>query len=1044
MRRLLGFLPLSFCCVGAFAAGGAEDRSTVIEGTPLDRSLIGRSVVETMDEVIARGRLAPPKPDMKESRAGVHGEWFVPGIRATYQPASGEKYLVNKFGDKRMGIGFNGLVDVDGAFINGHVGEASAAGALQIIGYADGVEVARTEWIYDLTEAPQWMPIGLKGVDRIIFQACAKLEQGAWYGVDDLTYRAAGVASDAPIVIDFEDVDYQTSISGTNYHGLDWEIGGGEFGVDYGIPAPQELPRDPNDATDGEAIPVVENGSVGVGLSLIREFDGIRRGDTGTGFPPDTHGAIGPNHYVEVVNSTLAVYSRTGVRQSITPLFTFLPNSSGDPRVAYDHHSGRWIVLVTDFNTRYFLAVSATNNPLGAWFKTDFVVTSDFDANSWPDFPTLGFDANGIYSCFFSVNRGRGTIVAIDKAPLIASTQSLGTVTFFRNLPLDRAIQPAVTYGTPAGEFICSTNGTAGIRVRRVNPPLTAPTLSELGSIVVPGYSDPPDAPASNTATAMDTIDARLGNVVYRDGFLWATHCIGVGGFATVRWYQLRVSPLGVIQSGNIGGSAPRHYYFPSISVDALGNAVVGYSGSSTTEFIGVYYSGRRALDPSGAMSAPQIYEPGVSAINNIDNVGRNRWGDYSLTALDPNDEKTFWTTQTYARAGGQWGTRIAVVSFNDCDSNGIPDECDLSCASPGCNVAGCGQASDCNSNGVPDTCETDCNNNNIPDDCDITSGFALDCNGNTIPDSCDIAIGTVLDCNLNGVPDSCDLSSGTALDCNANGIPDSCDIASGAAQDCNVNGIPDACEIQAGTVQDCNRNGVPDSCDIAALTSADCNNNGIPDDCDVALRFDAVSPTFSPVGTGNPHTHTFTALPDSITDVTVEVAARGDFNTSVEFVTVVFNGQTLGDVLVNGFSDCPVNPDIDTLTISQATFNALINGNGDNAVVDLNSSAGVNPILCTNPPSSIRVALRYSVIGNADGNGNGIPDECEFVIGDMNCDGFVTVGDISGFVLALTDPAGYATAFPNCNINLADVNQDGFVTVGDISGFVALLTGGN
>ncbi|MDX2197717.1 MAG: hypothetical protein SF069_01955 [Phycisphaerae bacterium] len=62
--------------------------------------------------------------------------------------------------------------------------------------------------------------------------------------------------------------------------------------------------------------------------------------------------------------------------------------------------------------------------------------------------------------------------------------------------------------------------------------------------------------------------------------------------------------------------------------------------------------------------------------------------------------------------------------------------------------------------------------------------------------------------------------------------------------------------------------------------------------------------------------------------------------------------------------------------------------------------------------------------------------------LGDMNCDGFVTVGDIGPFVLALTDPAAYALQYPDCDINNGDINQDGFVTVGDIGAFVALLTG--
>lgn len=65
------------------------------------------------------------------------------------------------------------------------------------------------------------------------------------------------------------------------------------------------------------------------------------------------------------------------------------------------------------------------------------------------------------------------------------------------------------------------------------------------------------------------------------------------------------------------------------------------------------------------------------------------------------------------------------------------------------------------------------------------------------------------------------------------------------------------------------------------------------------------------------------------------------------------------------------------------------------------------------------------------------------FALGDMNCDGLVSVSDIAPFVLALTDPAGYAAQFPDCDINLADLNDDNLVSVGDIGAFVALLTGG-
>ncbi len=62
---------------------------------------------------------------------------------------------------------------------------------------------------------------------------------------------------------------------------------------------------------------------------------------------------------------------------------------------------------------------------------------------------------------------------------------------------------------------------------------------------------------------------------------------------------------------------------------------------------------------------------------------------------------------------------------------------------------------------------------------------------------------------------------------------------------------------------------------------------------------------------------------------------------------------------------------------------------------------------------------------------------------GDMNCDGQVTVGDINGFVLALTDPQGYQDQFPDCDLLNADCSGDQQVTVGDINCFVGLVTGG-
>ncbi len=91
-----------------------------------------------------------------------------------------------------------------------------------------------------------------------------------------------------------------------------------------------------------------------------------------------------------------------------------------------------------------------------------------------------------------------------------------------------------------------------------------------------------------------------------------------------------------------------------------------------------------------------------------------------------------------------------AYEFFTDCDDNGVPDPCDLSCLAlaGACNAATCGTEPDCNSNGVIDACELaaclappacdDCNSNGILDECDIASGFSLDVTVvDGIPDSC-------------------------------------------------------------------------------------------------------------------------------------------------------------------------------------------------------------------------------------------------------------------------------------------------------------------
>lgn len=642
------------------SADGPRER----KGEPVDPSAIAPGVIETMAEVLARQEAQGPEngPNPK-ARNGAQGEWEVPGMRWNCSPRSGAKHLINRWGDTRIGIGFGREIDLAGAWLAGQGTTGSWTSGVMAIGYRGGSEVARTDWFESIGAQPAWFAMDLADVDRVELVSRPVVEGSGWYALDDLTYLAA---ADERVVLNFEDVPYGTKLTGTSYAGLAWERGTGDFVQPAQEVPPPQVPPGADTERDFPSESTKLGGSGTTPLSL-GEFQGPVFGDPGANLiPPDTCGAVGQNHFVAGTNANLSVYVKTtGARVMNVSLTTFWGvGGLGDPRVVYDPQADRFAVIASNFSNRVYFAYSLTGDPTGAWFKTNVNVAQGSDAGKWPDYPTLGVDAGGVYFAAYMVGgSNQMSIFAVDKAPLLSGTPAMGTVTAWRLLPWEGAIQPCVTYGNSGGVFLVSRQSSTQMRVRQITGPLTAPTLVEKGPASVPSNNSAPDATQKGTSATLDTIDSRPMNSVWRNNSLWTTHCVNIGGRAGVRWYQIGTSPVSTLQTGSVSDPS-LHFYMPGIAVNGAGEMLVGFSGSDANNYVGSWFTGRLPSDAPGETGVPVLYFAGQGPYTQISASGVNRWGDYSLTSVDPANDDTFWTIQEYARSNNSWATRIGRAEF--------------------------------------------------------------------------------------------------------------------------------------------------------------------------------------------------------------------------------------------------------------------------------------------------------------------------------------------------------------------------------------------
>jgi hypothetical protein len=139
-------------------------------------------------------------------------------------------------------------------------------------------------------------------------------------------------------------------------------------------------------------------------------------------------------------------------------------------------------------------------------------------------------------------------------------------------------------------------------------------------------------------------------------------------GHAGIRWYELRQSGAGswnIHQQGTFGPDSNARW-LGSIAADAQGNIALGYSLSSVSVFPSVMYAGRLATDPLGLLPQAEVALANGSG-SQLDPSAR--WGDYSMLAIDPLDDCTFWYTNEYYQVTSLrgWHTRIGAFRFPTC-----------------------------------------------------------------------------------------------------------------------------------------------------------------------------------------------------------------------------------------------------------------------------------------------------------------------------------------------------------------------------------------
>ena len=416
-------------------------------------------------------------------------------------------------------------------------------------------------------------------------------------------------------------------------------------------------------------------------------------GQTASGFRPfDPSGSVGPNHYIQMINSTtFRIYNKSTMAIMLTGtlgnLWSPATGNNGDPIVMYDKAADRWFLAQFGNSTdkRIYIAVSTTPDPLGTYY------TYTYTSAQFPDYLKFSVWPDAYY---MTSNQPQQKVFAFNRAEILAGTPSARSVVvnynppvpagFFCPLPADAADGTLPPTGTPCPIFSYSDNGwgsgyndAVNIYDMNVNWTPTVPTATvTLNSSIPCAAFDASYQPSWNDISQPGTtqkLDGIGGAMMYRAQWKsWSGYNSLVLNWGvllsptqrSIKWCELRQNQTsGVWSMYQEGIYAPdaASRWMGSIAMDKNGSIGLSYLKSDATSiYPGLYYTGRNVTDPLGTMPfAEQTVVLGTGS-----QTSGNRVGDYAHMVLDM-DGETFWSTSEYM--GGSTGSSAAstrIFSF--------------------------------------------------------------------------------------------------------------------------------------------------------------------------------------------------------------------------------------------------------------------------------------------------------------------------------------------------------------------------------------------